>query len=80
MFLDSDLNREVTNGNLTSKMLGKLCPALRDDFRFLGYVMTLAFISLPVARETTLDIQGHRQVQSVYASLLAYFPDDLYLE
>lgn len=50
---------------------GKRCPALRDDFWFLGYAMKLAFVSLPVARQTTLDIQGQRRVQSVYVRLLA---------
>lgn len=36
----------------------KLCPALRDNFWLLGYVMKLAFIFVPVARETTLESTG----------------------
>ena len=49
----------------------KLCPALSDNFWLLGYVMKLAFIFVPVARETTLEAQGQRLVYSVYISFLA---------
>lgn len=65
MFLDSELNREVTNGNPASETLGserKTMLNLRDNFWFLGYVKKLAFIFVPVARETTLEAQGQRLV------------------
>lgn len=83
MFLDSELNREVTNGNPAPEALGsekKLCPALRDNFWLLGYVMKLAFIFVPVVRENTLGAQGQRLIYFVYISFLAWFPNDPCLE
>lgn len=49
----------------------KLCPALRDNFWFLGYVMKLVLIFVPVARETTLEAQGQILVYAVYISLIS---------
>lgn len=65
------MNREVANGNPTSETLGSERKTLPGFEGQLLVVRIYYEIFVPVAKETTLEVQGQRLVYSAYINFLA---------